>query len=58
VFGVLMAVWAVIRPIVVDEAQIEADKRAVEEATVQSRRAAHHEVHGDRTPEGRRDDSI
>src|SRR3954454_16456481 len=32
VFGVLMVVWAVTRPIVVDEEQIEADKRAVEEA--------------------------
>jgi membrane protein required for beta-lactamase induction len=32
VVGVLMIVWAVTRPIVVDEEQIEADKRAVEEA--------------------------
>jgi len=32
VFGVLMVVWAVTRPIVVDEEQLEADKRAVEEA--------------------------
>jgi len=31
-FGVLMVVWAVTRPIVVDEAALEADKRAVEEA--------------------------
>jgi uncharacterized membrane protein len=31
-FGVLMVVWAVTRPIVVDEEQLEADKRAVEEA--------------------------
>jgi TRAP-type C4-dicarboxylate transport system permease small subunit len=44
VFGVLMLVWAVTRPIVVDEEQVEADKRAVEEATAASRRAAHHEV--------------
>jgi uncharacterized membrane protein len=32
VFGVLMIVWAVTRPIVVDEAELEADKRAVDEA--------------------------
>jgi TRAP-type C4-dicarboxylate transport system permease small subunit len=44
VFGVLMLVWAVTRPIVVDEEQLEADKRAVEEATAASRQAAHHEV--------------
>jgi TRAP-type C4-dicarboxylate transport system permease small subunit len=31
VFGVLMVVWAVTRPIVVDEEQLEADKREVEE---------------------------
>jgi TRAP-type C4-dicarboxylate transport system permease small subunit len=31
VFGVLMVLWAVTRPIVVDEEQLEADKRAVEE---------------------------
>jgi TRAP-type C4-dicarboxylate transport system permease small subunit len=31
VFGVLMVVWAVTRPIVVDEEQLEADKRAVDE---------------------------
>jgi formate hydrogenlyase subunit 3/multisubunit Na+/H+ antiporter MnhD subunit len=47
VFGALMVVWAVTRPIVVDEEQLERDKRAVEEATAQSRRAAHHEVDGD-----------
>jgi TRAP-type C4-dicarboxylate transport system permease small subunit len=41
VFGVLMVVWAVTRPIVVDQEQVEADKRAVEEATAQSRVAAH-----------------
>ena len=41
VFGILMIVWAVTRPIVIDEEQLEADKRAVEEATAQSRRAAH-----------------
>ncbi len=32
VFGALMVTWAVTRPIVVDEEQLEADKRAVEEA--------------------------
>jgi len=32
VFGVLMIAWAVTRPIVVDEAQLEQDKREVEEA--------------------------
>jgi hypothetical protein len=32
VVGILMVVWAMMRPIVVDEAQLEADKRAVEEA--------------------------
>jgi TRAP-type C4-dicarboxylate transport system permease small subunit len=32
VFGVLMVFWAVTRPIVIDEEQLEADKRAVEEA--------------------------
>jgi uncharacterized membrane protein len=32
VFGALMITWAVTRPIVVDEEQVEADKRAVEEA--------------------------
>jgi uncharacterized membrane protein len=32
VVGVLMVIWAVTRPIVVDEAQLEADKRAVDEA--------------------------
>lgn len=32
VFGALMITWAVTRPIVVDEEQLEADKRAVEEA--------------------------
>ena len=32
VFGALMLFWAVTRPIEVDEEQIEADKRAVEEA--------------------------
>jgi hypothetical protein len=32
VFGALMMVWAFTRPIVVDEEQVEADKRAVEEA--------------------------
>jgi uncharacterized membrane protein len=32
VFGALMITWAVTRPIVVDEEQLEADKKAVEEA--------------------------
>jgi uncharacterized membrane protein len=32
VFGALMIVWAITRPIVVDEEELEADKRAVEEA--------------------------
>jgi uncharacterized membrane protein len=31
VFGALMIAWAVTRPIVVDEEQLEADKREVEE---------------------------
>jgi hypothetical protein len=46
-FGVLMVVWAFTRPIVVDEEQLEADKREVEEATIQSRRAAHQAVDGE-----------
>jgi hypothetical protein len=32
VFGALMVAWAVTRPIEVDEEELEADKRAVEEA--------------------------
>jgi uncharacterized membrane protein len=32
IFGALMFTWAVTRPLVVDEAQLEEDKRAVEEA--------------------------
>ena len=36
--GVLMIAWAVLRPIEVDEAQLEADKRAVDEAA-----GRHHE---------------
>jgi uncharacterized membrane protein len=32
VFGALMMFWAVTRPIVVDEEQLEADKKAVDEA--------------------------
>jgi uncharacterized membrane protein len=44
VFGILMIVWAVSRPLVVDEEQLEADKREVEEATRQSRIAAHQAV--------------
>ena len=53
VFGVLMVVWAVTRPLVVDEEQLEADKRAVEEATARSREAAHQEVDGERADGGR-----
>src|SRR3954471_13103074 len=30
-FAIFFGVWAVLRPIVVDEAQVEADKRAVDE---------------------------
>ena len=47
IFGVLMLVWAITRPIVVDESELEADKRAVEEATEQSRRSAHRAVEED-----------
>ena len=47
VFGALMLFWAVSRPIEVDEEELEADKRAVEEATAQSRKAAHKAVDGD-----------
>jgi uncharacterized membrane protein len=36
VFGILMIVWAVTRPIEVDEEQLEADKRAVDEAAGRS----------------------
>jgi uncharacterized membrane protein len=36
VVGALMIVWAATRPIVVDEEQVEADKRAVEEAAGRS----------------------
>jgi uncharacterized membrane protein len=32
VVGLLMILWAVTRPIVIDEKQLEADKRAVDEA--------------------------
>jgi uncharacterized membrane protein len=32
VFGALMVVWAITRPIVVDEEELVADKRAVDEA--------------------------
>jgi uncharacterized membrane protein len=52
-FGILMAVWAVTRPIVVDPEQIEAEKKAVEEATVQSKRSAHQIVDDDSTEERR-----
>jgi uncharacterized membrane protein len=54
VFGILMAVWAVTRPIMVDQEQIEADKRAVEEATAASRRSAHQAVDDDSDDERRR----
>jgi hypothetical protein len=37
VFGVLMIVWAVTRPIEVDEEQLEADKRAVDESAARER---------------------
>ena len=46
-FGVLMLFWAVSRPLQVDEEELEADKRAVEEATARSRQAAHQAVDGD-----------
>lgn len=52
VFGILMIVWAVTRPLVVDEEQLEADKRAVEEATTQSRVAAHQAVEDDQASDG------
>src|SRR3954470_11232888 len=52
VFGVLMIAWAVTRPIEVDEEQLEADKRAVEEAKTQSRVAAHQAVEGDDQKDG------
>jgi len=41
IVGVLMIVWAVTRPIVIDEAELEADKRAVDEAA-----GRHHEEGG------------
>jgi hypothetical protein len=47
IFGVLMLTWAITRPIVVDEAELEADKRAVEEARERSREAAHQIVDKD-----------
>jgi uncharacterized membrane protein HdeD (DUF308 family) len=53
-FGILMAVWAVTRPIEVDEEQIEAEKRAVEEATIASKRSAHQIVDDDSDEEPRR----
>src|SRR5262245_17922995 len=37
VVGLLMILWAVTRPIVIDEAELEADKRAVDEAAGRSR---------------------
>jgi uncharacterized membrane protein len=58
VFGALMVVWAVTRPIVVDQEQLEADKRAVEEATTQSRIAAHQAVDDDGTDESERGDRL
>ena len=36
VFGILMLAWAVTRPIEVDEEELEADKRAVDEAAGRS----------------------
>ena len=53
VFGAVMIVWAVTQPIVVDEEQLEADKRAVEEATARSREAAHQAVDGERADDER-----
>jgi uncharacterized membrane protein len=53
-FGILMAVWAVTRPIVVDQEQLEADKRAVEEAAIESRRAADRVADDDSDDERRR----
>jgi uncharacterized membrane protein HdeD (DUF308 family) len=50
VFGALMLFWAISRPIEVDEEEIEADKKAVEEATYQSRKAAHQIVEGEDQP--------
>ena len=48
-FGLGMLAWASIRPLVVDEEKLEADKRAVEEARTQSRVAAHQVVDGEGT---------
>jgi uncharacterized membrane protein len=42
VVGLLMILWAVTRPIVIDEKQLEADKRAVDEAA-----GRHHDEGGD-----------
>jgi len=47
IFGALMVTWAVTRPIAVDQEQLEADKREVEEARKQSRQAAHQIVDED-----------
>ena len=47
IFGLLMLFWAVARPLVVDEEQLEADKREVEEARERSRLAAHQIVDED-----------
>ncbi len=47
VFGALMVLWAVRQPIVIDEEALEADKRAVEEATEQSRLAARRQAEAD-----------
>jgi hypothetical protein len=52
VFGIAMITWAVTRPLVVDEEQLEADKKAVEDAREQSRLAAHQAVDGDGHDEG------
>ncbi|HEY3527992.1 MAG TPA: hypothetical protein VGK78_02490 [Nocardioides sp.] len=38
VVGILMGVWAMTRPIVIDEEQLEADKRAVQEEASARRR--------------------
>src|SRR3954467_1161014 len=53
VFGGLMMTWAIARPLVVDEEQLEADKKAVEEAAVQSRQSAHQVVDDDSDEERR-----
>jgi uncharacterized membrane protein len=54
VVGVLMIAWAVLRPIVVDEEQLEEDKKAVQEAAAESRGVRHETVDHD-SHEERRD---